>query len=385
MTHGSSNFSDAKLQENVASMVDFYNAQVDGFAEHCRTQRIAEPKAADADDYIDFDPKKISWNRADKVNVARGTKYAFDAQRVFTSAYRPFAKQCVVFDGRLNDMVYQMARIFPAPTYKNVGFYLTGPGAPKPFSALMVDQLPDLNFWGEGGQFFPRFTYRKLAIDGGFDFGEDEGYERVDNITDAALAGYRDVYNDPTITKDDIFYYTYALLHSPEYRERFAADLKKSLPRIPKAQNFHGFATAGRALADLHLNYEQAQLYKGIVETETGDPSATPPSELYRVAKMKIPKVKGQPDQSTIVYNTRVKLTNIPEEAYRYQIGARSAIEWIIDRYQVKVDRASEIVNDPNDWSDDPRYIIDLLKRIVTVSLETMTIVDALPPLEILE
>ncbi|MGJ3558878.1 type ISP restriction/modification enzyme [Streptomyces sp. INA 01156] len=100
---------------------------------------------------------------------------------------------------------------------------------------------------------------------------------------------------------------------------------------------------------------------------------------------MKIPKIKGQADRSTIVYNTRVKLTNIPEEAYRYQLGARSAIEWIIDRYQIKVDKASEIVNDPNDWSDDPRYIIDLLKRIVTVSLETMKIVDALPALDILE
>nr|WP_243879274.1 type ISP restriction/modification enzyme [Streptomyces sp. KS 21] len=133
------------------------------------------------------------------------------------------------------------------------------------------------------------------------------------------------------------------------------------------------------------MNYEQVEPYKGIVETPTGDISTTSPSELFRVAKMKIPKVKGQADRSTIVYNNRIKLTNIPEEAYRYQLGARSAIEWIIDRYQVKVDKASEIVNDPNDWSDDPRYIIDLLKRIVTVSLATMKIVDSLPELDILE
>ncbi|MEU8350595.1 type ISP restriction/modification enzyme [Streptomyces sp. NPDC048845] len=380
------NFSDAKVRENVASMVDFYNEQVDGFTEHCRTHGVMAPKAADVDEYIDFDPKKISWNRADKANVAKGAKYAFRVERVFTAAYRPFAKQWVVFDARLNDMVYQLARLFPAPAYENIGFYLTGPGAPKPFSALMVDQVPDLNFWGEGGQFFPRYTYRELAVEGGFDFGEEgECYERVDNITDVTLAGYRDAYKDPAITKDDVFYYTYALLHSPEYREHFSADLKKSLPRIPKVRDFHGFAEAGRKLADLHLNYEQAQPYKGIVEIVAGDPSVTPPSELYRVAKMKIPKVKGQADRSTIVYNSRVKLTNIPEEAYRYQIGARSAIEWIIDRYQVKVDKASEIVNDPNDWSDNPRYIIDLLKRIVTVSLETMKIVDSLPALDILE
>lgn len=149
--------------------------------------------------------------------------------------------------------------------------------------------------------------------------------------------------------------------------------------------DFRGFAEAGRKLAGLHINYEQAELYGGTVEKISGDASGTPTRELYRVAKMKIPKAKGQPDRSTIIYNNRVSLTNIPEEAYRYQLGARSAIEWIIDRYQVKVDKASEITNDPNDWSDDPRYIIDLLKRIVTVSLETMKIVDSLPPLDIIE
>ncbi|MEV6882821.1 MULTISPECIES: type ISP restriction/modification enzyme [unclassified Streptomyces] len=232
----------------------------------------------------------------------------------------------------------------------------------------------------------PSGTYRELAIEGGFDFGGgDEAYERVDNITDAALRDFQKRYDDPALTKDDIFHYTYGLLHSPEYRERFAADLKKSLPRVPKVRDFQGFAKAGRKLSDLHINYEQADPYGGIVENVTGDSSGTPPRELYRVAKMKIPKAKGQSDRSTIVYNHRVTLTNIPDEAYRYQLGARSAIEWIIDRYQVKVDKASEITNDPNDWSDDPRYIIDLLKRIVTVSLETMKIVDSLPTLDILE
>lgn len=178
---------------------------------------------------------------------------------------------------------------------------------------------------------------------------------------------------------------TYGLLHSPEYRATFAADLKKSLPRIPKVRDFRGFSTAGQKLSDLHLGYEAATPYGGIVEDVKGTTSATPPAELYRVTKMKIPKVKGKPDRSTIIYNTRVTLSNIPEEAYHYQLGARSAIEWIIDRYQVKTDSASGIINDPNDWSEDPRYIIDVLKRIVTVSLETTKIVDALPALDIIE
>ncbi|MEV7673460.1 type ISP restriction/modification enzyme [Streptomyces sp. NPDC088752] len=380
------NFSEQRLKENMQSTIDFYNQQVTDFATHCRRAAIASPKASDVEKFIDLDPKKISWDRADKARIAKGERYTFSEERIVASMYRPFIREYAYFDRKLNNTVYQMPRLFPTSDHTNFGFYVTGMGSDKPFSVHAVNALPDLAYWGSSnGQFFSRYTYRELAVEGGFAFDDSESYERVDNITDTTLMDYRDTYQDASITKDDIFYYTYALLHSMEYRERFAADLKKSLPRIPKVRDFHGFAEAGYKLADLHLSYEQAEPYKGIVETVTGDASATPAAELYRVAKMKIPKVKGQADRSTIIYNTRVKLTNIPEEAYRYQLGARSAIEWIIDRYQVKVDQASEIVNDPNDWSDDPRYIIDLLKRIVTVSLETMRIVDNLPTLDILE
>lgn len=378
------NFSKQCLGENVQSMIDFYNEQLGDYANHAKH---GAGSALRVGAFIDRDATKISWNEDDLKRIAKGTTYEFDADLVRASTYRPFVKQHVYFAPQLIQRSYQLPQMFPTSDHANFGFYMTGLGALKPFSVLMVQSVPDLNFWGsEGGQFYPRHTYRELAIEGGFDFGDDDGgYERVDSITDVALADYRKVYADQAITKDDVFYYTYGLLHSLEYRDRFAADLKKSPPRIPKVLDFRGFATAGRALAELHLGYEQAEPYKGIVETVTGDASATPLSELYRVAKMKIPKTKGQADRSTIIYNNRIKLTNIPEEAYRYQLGARSAIEWIIDRYQVKVDKASEIVNDPNDWSDDPRYIIDLLKRIVTVSLETMKVVDSLPELDILE
>ncbi|MFE4699325.1 DEAD/DEAH box helicase [Streptomyces sp. NPDC056738] len=384
------NFSEEKARTNVESMIDFYNGQVQGFHAHCKASGVAAPSVKDVERWIDTDSKKISWNVADKTRLAKAEKYVFNAASMVTSSYRPFAKQRLYFHSRLLERTYQMPRMFSTVENENFGFCVTGVGAAMSFTCLAISSIPDLSEFGgqTNGQFFPRYTYRELAVVGGFDFGDsdsDGAYERIDNITDAALADYRKAYTDPAITKDDIFYYTYGLLHSPGYRERFAADLKKSLPRIPKVRDFHGFAEAGRKLADLHINYEQAEPYKGIVETVTGDPSATPPSELYRVAKMRIPKIKGQADRSTIVYNTRVKLTNVPEEAYRYQLGSRSAIEWIVDRYQVKVDKASEIVNDPNDWSDDPRYIIDLLKRIVTVSLETMRIVDSLPALEILE
>ncbi|WP_237683325.1 DEAD/DEAH box helicase [Nocardiopsis sinuspersici] len=379
------NFSEEKVRTNMESMIDFYNDQVQGFHTHRKASGSSSPSVKDVEQWIDTDPKKISWNRADKTRLAKGEKYVYDAACVVISSYRPFTKQKLYFHSRLNDMTYQLPRLFPTAEYKNFGFYVNGLGLEEPFTALMVGDIPNLNFFAKAGAFFPRFSYRELTVDGGLDFGNSERYERVDNITDAALAGYRGSYKDSSITKDGIFYYTYALFHSTEYRERFAADLKKTLPRIPKARDFHGFAEAGRKLADLHLGYEQVEPYKGIVETVSGDPSATPPSALYRVNKMKIPKIRGQADRSTIIYNNRVKITNIPREAYRYQLGARSAIEWIIDRYQVKVEPKSEIINDPNDWSDNPRYIIDLLKRIVTVSLETMKIVDSLPELDIIE
>lgn len=194
----------------------------------------------------------------------------------------------------------------------------------------------------------------------------NERCERVDNITNAALIGHRAVYNNPNTVKDEIFYYIYSILRSPEYRNLFASDLKKSLPCIPKVQNFYGFVEAGRKSTDLHLNHKKVEPYGGILEEVKPRSLEIPLRELYRVTKMEFPRVKGKVGRSTIIYNTWITLPNIPEEAYRYQLGARSAIEWIIDRCQFKTDKASGIVNDPNDWADNPRYIIDLLKRIVT-------------------
>ncbi|MER8089518.1 type ISP restriction/modification enzyme [Streptomyces sp. NPDC094048] len=380
------NYSIARLRENVESMIDFYNSQVDAFSAYCNERGVTKPRDH-VDGFIDLNPKKISWSRSLKGYVAKREKVEFEPDKVTRSVYRPFMKETVYFDRHLNHERSQLPRLFPTPAHTNIGFYINGFHATAEFALLAVDLIPCLDVFGKGGYFFTRFSYRKLETGGDLfsAFEEEDQYERVDNITDAALRDYQKTYNDTDIAKDDVFYYVYGLLHSPEYRDRFAPDLKKSLPRVPQARNFRAFAEAGRKLADLHISYEHVTPWGGIREDVSGDASGTPERELYRVAKMKIPKVKGQQDRSTIIYNNRVTLTNIPEEAYRYRLGARSAIEWIIDRYQVKIDKASEITNDPNDWSDDPRYIIDLLKRIVTVSLETMKIVDALPPLDILK
>ncbi|GAB3700518.1 DEAD/DEAH box helicase [Nocardiopsis oceani] len=375
------NYDDASLLHNAGRMVDFYNSQVDAFKKHCKAKGIVSPTPSDVESFINYDSEKISWNRADKTGVKNGKKYSFNEENLFTGTYRPFNKQRVCFDRRLNDMVYLLPSMFPESGLENVGFYVTGIGAMKPFSIQIVNQIPDLNFWGsEGGQFFARYTYRETGNgDDLFSGSEEPGWEQVDNITDKALADYRQTYG-PEVTKDDIFFYVYGLLHSQDYRTQFAADLKKSLPRIPKVAGFHDFAEAGRKLSKLHIGYEAVQPYP--LKEKTTGPTPTPPAELYRVTKMKF---QSRDDRSTIIYNNRVTVSGIPERAYRYQLGARSAIEWIVDRYQVKTNKDSGIVNDPNDWSEDPRYIIDLLGRIITVSLETVDIVEGLPELEILK
>jgi predicted helicase len=293
----------------------------------------------------------------------------------------------------LNDAVYRQEQYFPTGRNLNQGFYTTSSATTKPFAAQMLDVLPDVNHWGsEAGQHYPRWRYEKVDPDGGmlsletaYDSGAEviDGYRRIDNVTDQALTTFRSAYGD-TITKDDIFFFVYGLLHSPEYRETYGADLKKMLPRIPLVKDPWPFVEAGRALSELHLGYESVTPYP-LEGLDVEGPAGEAAYDFFAVDKKMKFATKG--DRSRIVYNNHLTLGGIPEDAYRYMLGSRSAIEWIMDRYWVKTDKASGIVNDPNDWSrevSDPRYIIDLLARIVTVSLETMQIVDALPALDIL-
>jgi len=362
------------VDSNVQRMVTFYNQQVDAFA-------ASGKNATEVDNLLDFDPTQISWNRADKSRLTRGVKYVTNESAVRVSTYRPFNKQHVYFDRQLNDMVYKLETMFPTAELQNFGFYYVGMGSAVPFSVLMLDALPDLHVTGagSGGQFFPRYTHEARSEQPSL-FDDAEPYTRIDNITDGILAESRVLYGDD-VTKDDVFYFIYGLLHSPDYRQTYAADLKKMLPRIPKlasTSDFWAFSAAGRELADLHLGYENVEPYP---LHEVRQPSAD-----LRVEKMRFGGKAGAWDKSTIRYNDAITLSGIPDEAHEYMLGSRSAIEWILERYQVKVDKASGIRNDPNDWGTehgDPEYILNLLKRIVTVSVRTVAIVNGLPPLSI--
>ena len=336
------------------------------------------------EDSIEPDNTLISWSSSLVSSLRRGTEVAVEPSAFRLAAYRPFNRQHVYFSAPLNHRPGKQAQYFPSGA-RNFGFVLTSPSSHFPnFEVLMVDALPDLHTL-DTGQFFPRYTYALASEHPTFDLGDGDGtggFTRQDNITPESLARYRKLYG-ATVTADDVFFAVYALLHSPDYRTEFAADLKKMLPRIPELEDpadFWSFAAAGRALSELHLGYESVDPYP---VTVTGDVL----DDLY-VTKMRFGGKAGAWDKSTVKVTDTITVTGIPEEAHEYMLGSRSAIEWVLERYQVTTHKASGIKNDPNDWArehGEPLYILNLLKRIITVSVETVAIVRALPKLRIAE
>ncbi len=271
--------------------------------------------------------------------------------------YRPFSKRFVYFDGLLNQRRYQQHRILPRAESENKVISVTGIASERPFMSMMLDILTDLHLVGAGcgTQCFPFYIY------------DEDGTNRRENITDFALERFRGQYGDPTISKWDIFYYIYGVLHQPAYREKFADDLKRESPRIPFMSDFRAFSDAGLRLAELHLNYESVEPWPLQGLYAEGVPLS------YRVEKMKLSK-----DRATLVVNETLSFGEIPPEAFEYRLGNRSALEWVIDQYQVSTDKRSGIVTDPNRL-DDPESIVRLVERVIRVSVETVEIVKGLP------
>lgn len=331
-----------------------------------------------------------SWSRDWLNQVKRNVVFKEDINEYRIASHRPFTKINSYFADDLNQERYQMPKLFPTTKHDNLVISAMGVGANKDFSVIITDCIPDyqLQF---NGQCFPLYWYDNSTADIADLFSasqnEEDRYVRRDGITDWILSTARKQYGSK-VGKEDIFYYVYGILHSPEYRTAFASDLKKSLPRLPlvdSADDFWAFSKAGRALAKLHLNYETVEPYKGCLlvygaNTNRGD------SMDYRVEKMRFGKLDGKtPDKTKIHYNQNITVEGIPLEAYDYVVNGKSAIEWIMERYTVTVHKDSGIRNDPNDWAaehNDERYILNLLLRIITVSLETIKIVKALPKLK---
>ena len=401
------NFSQEAVELNMRRMIDNYNAAVE---------------AGTTAEAINTDSTQINWNRQLIRDLVSRKHHEFNADSIRSGIYRPFCAQSVYFAREMNDMIYQLPQFLPTASHRNLTIAVEDDSR-KELTSLMTDLLPDLHTMGTT-QTFPLYTWEPLSPTSGsepdlfadlatssesradeaatassLDFSRpigDQipailgGYRRVDNVTDATLASYREHYGDAGITKEDIFFYVYALLHHPEYRERYEDDLKKMLPHIPRAAGFHTYASVGRELADLHVNYERVEPYPSVQE-EASLHAPADPWEHYRIGerKMRFPKLgRRDKDVTRLEYNDYVTLTGIPAEAQDYSISGRSPLEWIIDRYHVKTDKASGIVNDPNDFLREqgrPDAVVDLIKRLVTVSIRTQELLATLPTLEIPE
>ena len=397
------NFSHSRVLNNVRHLITNYNEGI-------------------ASQTLNLDASKVAWTRGLKNKFNRGIELHQSTGSTRYGMYRPFTAQHVFYSDELNEYTNQLADFLPTPSQTNL-IITVEDDARKPLTSLMTDLLPDLHTMGTT-QSFPLYTWEPLSPTSGgepdlfadlatasesqesgaatassLDFSRPigdqipvilDGYRRVDNITDATLASYREHYGDAGITKEDIFFYVYALLHHPKYRERYEDDLKKMLPHIPRAAGFHTYASVGRELADLHVNYERVEPYTSVQE-EASLHAPEDPWERYRIGERKMRFTKlGRRDEdfTRLEYNDNVTLTGIPAQAQGYSISGRSPLEWIIDRYHVKTDKASGIVNDPNDFLREqgrPDAVVDLIKRLVTVSMRTQEILAILPPLKIPE
>ncbi len=370
------NFSKEELSENIERMIDFYNKQVVDYAETL----IENPKLK-IEDFIEKDERKISWTVNLKKDVEKGCLLDKKGEKTI-SLYRPFCKQNLYFDPRLIERPGLSRTLFPLPESDNQLICLMGVGASKDFSAIITDKIPNLDMI-EKAQCFPLYWYEERKHDSPTLFDSMAGptssmYTRRDGISDFILERARSMYGNIT-SKEDVFYYVYGILHSPKYRETYAADLKKMLPRLPLVENstdFWKFVKAGRELAKLHLDYENCGKSYSVTVKGTDE------NADYEVVKIRFPK-KGKTD--TIIYNQHITVENIPAKAYEYVVNGKSAIEWILERYQITTHKASGIVNNPNHWAtehDDPKYILRLLLSIINLSLRTVEIVEKLPDVE---
>ena len=319
----------------------------------------------------------LKWNLMLMNNLKRQKQTEFDEGYIRKTAYRPFVPTNCYADYTMMDSKYQMDRIFPDSSSENRIICVAGIGNKKPFSVLMTDLMADLNFNEAGAQCFPRYRYptptdAPETMDGLP--GIDQEPERIDNISHTALDTFRYHYRDNSITKDAIFNYIYGVLHAPSYQEQFANDLSKELPRIPFAPDFHAFTKAGQVLAALHLGYETGEQYP-LEELFTGEGDAQP--DHFRLTAKPMEFVGGA--KTILKINDHMSLSGIPPEAHRYVVNGRTPLGWFIDRYQIKQDSESGIVNDPNGWFVDPRDLVTAIERIVYVSVKSTRIIEGLP------
>lgn len=341
-------FDDEALRERVKSLVEVYNSEVRRWEN--RTDRQANLR-----DFVLDDDTKIKWSSSLRRDLKAGKTTSFEPGKLRIAQYRPFCQKHVFFDPVLIHRTGSFARFFPTPQAAEENRLLwVKQGSGWPFFALVANQIVDL-LPQSGSQCFPFYVY------------DEDGKNRRENITDWALAQFREHYSDASISKWDIFYYVYGVLHHPRYRERYADNLDRKLPHIPFAPSFHKFAEAGEQLADLHVGYEDVEPYP-LDEKESGQ------------LEWRVEKMQWRQNKTALKYNDFLTLEGIPKTAHRYEVGNRTALEWLRNQYRVRTYNRYDITHDPND-PDDRWYIVDLIKRVTRVSVETVEIVEDLSDL----
>lgn len=388
-------FSRSSLLTQIRQMHTAYHEEMRRFQDVGASFSNAKERDEFVSDFVAADPRKISWSRGLKQQLARGRDWSLRAEVVRAALYRPYTKQLLYFDPSANEYLFRMGAYFPAEEgHNNLVIGLPTGTNRGEFSVLMSGITPDLCAADiNSAKYFPRYLYERRGESEGLFAAEGARQGRRDSITDVALKHFADAYPGHDITKDDLFYFVYGILHSPDYRARYADNLRRQLPRIPilkRAEDFWAFVEAGRKLGDLHVNYETVESYP--VDIGEGDlrlANIDDPVSYFRVEKMKFAGKRPKLDKTTVIYNPRITITNIPLAAYEYVVNGKPALEWVMERQCVSTDPASGIVNDANAYANetvgDPRYPFDLFCRMITVSLETMKMVKALPALDIRE
>ena len=342
-------FDRRKLSERVKSLVSTYNA------DRHRWQ-AREDRNASLQDFLLDDDTQIKWSPGLRRSLKNGEPGSFEDSKTRVGHYRPFTKMWMYYDDTFIERPGLFRKFFPTGAEsENLAISLTGKAGEKPFMALMVDVIPDSHITGAGtnAQCFPFYVY------------DEDGSNRRENITDWALEQFQTHYGDASITKWDLFYYVYALLHHPRYRERYDGNLKRHLPHLPYAPDFGTFVDAGEQLADLHVGYEDVEPYP-LDEKETGQ------------LEWRVDKMRWRQNKTALKYNDFLILEGIPKRAHDYRLAHKSALEWLTSRYRIKSYGRYDITHDPND-PDDKWYIVDLIKRVTRVSVETVEIVENLP------
>ncbi|KJE75223.1 type ISP restriction/modification enzyme [Ferrimicrobium acidiphilum] len=371
------NSSQETLLTKMDSMIEVFNSEV---------ERYKKEQPSSVDDFVIADETQISWSQNLKRYLAvsaRGkrTLPQLTPSCVRVSLYRPFFKQYVYFDSTFYWSHYNLPKLYPTGEVNNRAILVSGRGAGR-FAVLATDVTPNLDTV-EKTHVFARYRYEAPDTKGALFDGDQPEIRRVDNITDEALAEFQGIYSDTSLTKDDLFAYIYGVLHHPGYIEQYADNLTKEYPRIPWLQGYRELIDVGEKLLDLHVGYETVEPYPVAEEFTLMPPEDG--RERYRATNMGHPnrgsgaRGKADWDRTRIQVNGHLTLTGVPERASEWILGPRPTLELFLQRMRPSVDKKSGIKNDPNEFSDDPKYVVELTKRVIRVCVETLDLIDQMP------